>query len=81
MNKLDLKQLIQEEIQKVLNVNNDVKKGDTVVYRDDEEDGWSTNTALYLGLDPSNPYKAGKHLIKIKGSSSVEQTHFVKLAN
>lgn len=81
MNKQDLKQLIREELSTKLRESNTIKKGDTVVYRDDENDEWSDNYAIYLGTDSSNPYKAGEHLIKIIGSSSIEQTHFIKLAN
>ena len=53
------------------------KKGDLVLYRDDEQDEWSDNKAIYFGYDKSNPFYAGEHFIKI--GSMVHQAKFVKV--
>ena len=53
-----------------------LKQGDTVLYRDDEQDEWSDNKAIYFGYDKSNPFYAGEHFIKI--GSKVHQAKFVK---
>tara|TARA_Y100000385_G_scaffold248717_1_gene269614 strand:+ start:403 stop:645 length:243 start_codon:yes stop_codon:yes gene_type:complete len=78
MNKSELRQLIKEEIQNLISNRNEIKNGDEVLYRDFEEDGWSSS-AIYIAYDKSlenSPYYDGPHLIKI--GDQIHGTNFVK---